>query len=255
MKIINAVVFVFINLFTVSAWPPLLLGQTKPIVRVPFVGCKCYGQSYALLVPKEPDKIVQISAREAAKLAYYKIDTIPGVLAPRGWSCMGVYDSGGIVLVVLPQELEKDNLLSVISSGIIGPAVQVRQSVTDTSARIWIAQVIARVFPEYKSVTNSIIEMMIDLPASDFPFGPFPADKLTYKSDRIVEYQTPANSKGLGTMDRLKPDGRPIQGVAILKGEPDTLMFLGVRLPADMDDYGSSIIQQVERENVEKTKR
>jgi len=37
-------------------------------------------------------------------------------------------------------------------------------------------------------------------PASDFPFGPYPTDTLKYHGDVTVEFQTPANTKGLGTI-------------------------------------------------------
>jgi hypothetical protein len=243
------------SVFLLSAVPSLIFGQAKPLVRVPLVGCPSYGPTGLMSVAKDADKAVQISASAAAKLAYYKSEWNPGVLAPRGWKCIGMSGTTGVVLVVLPQDLKTNDLLSLARRDIVGPAVQVRQSDKNRFSREWIAKVCAKVFPKYKTFTKSLIKEMDLLPASDFPFGPFPSDKLIYKSDRTVEYRTPPNLKGLGTMDRVKAYTRPIQGVAILKGQPDTLMFLAARLPADMDELAPSIIQQAERENEEKAKR
>jgi hypothetical protein len=85
-------------------------------------------------------------------------------------------------------------------------------------------------------------------PSSSFHFGPYPQDKLTYKSKEIVEYQTPANAEGLGTNSRLKRNDYPISGVAILSGpssEP-ALSLLSARLPSNLTTLTAAIIQQVE---------
>jgi hypothetical protein len=102
-----------------------------------------------------------------------------------------------------------------------------------------------------QSVINEGIE-----PASDFPFGPYPEDKLTAQTDSMVEYETPPHSEGLGTHAGLAANDNPIQGVAILQnGEWLYLWLLGVRLPPDMKDLASDIIQQMERENSPTTQR
>ncbi len=90
------------------------------------------------------------------------------------------------------------------------------------------------------------------LPAKDFPSGPYPADKLIYRSDRMVEYETPAHLDGLGTMDQLRPGDRPIQGVAILKGQPPDLISLAVRLPTETSQLAPLIIRQTEIDNQSK---
>jgi hypothetical protein len=83
-------------------------------------------------------------------------------------------------------------------------------------------------------------------PASDLPFGPYPNDKLVYKNNEMVEYETPAHADGLGTASRLQKNADPVRGAAILV-EPETdLLSLSVRLPHEMDDLTSVIIQQVE---------
>jgi hypothetical protein len=241
------------SVFLLLAVPSLIFSQTKPVVRIPLIGCPSYGPTSLMSVPPGGEKAVWISASAAANLAYYKSEWNPGVVAPRGWKCIGMSGTSGVVLVVFPPEIKTDDLLSLARKEIVGPAVQVRQSDKNRFSREWIAKVSARVFPKYTTFTKSLIKEMDLLPASEFPFGPFLMDKLVYKSDRVVEYQTPANSTGLGTMDRLKPDDHPIQGVAVLKGKPDTLLFLGVRLPADKAGLELEIIQQIERENEGKT--
>jgi hypothetical protein len=108
--------------------------------------------------------------------------------------------------------------------------------------------VIARVFPVYKAFVRSVIEEGIST-ASDYPFGPYPNDKLTYHGDRTVEFQTPAHSEGLGTMSRLTMNDYPISGVAILRGNTPDLLLLTARLRSDLNDLTPLIIRQVERDN------
>jgi hypothetical protein len=66
----------------------------------------------------------------------------------------------------------------------------------------------------------------------------------------MVEYETPPHSKGLGTDSGLTPDDNPVQGAAILQnGEWPYLWDVSVRLPPDMRELSTDIIQQFEREN------
>jgi hypothetical protein len=106
-------------------------------------------------------------------------------------------------------------------------------------------RVVARVFPERKPFVERVIAEGI-APADSFPSGPYPADKLTYRSKWMVEYATPANADGLGTDSRLIKSGHPIRGVAILVGETPDLVHLAVRLLPDLSDLASPIIQQLE---------
>jgi hypothetical protein len=117
----------------------------------------------------------------------------------------------------------------------------------DTSGRISVAETIARVFPAHKPFVSHVIEEGFE-PASSFPFGSYPNDKLTYKNSEIVEYETPAHTEGLGTNSNLQVDASPISGVAILMGQTPDLVHLSVRLSPDQVDLTSSIIQQVERD-------
>jgi hypothetical protein len=71
---------------------------------------------------------------------------------------------------------------------------------------------------------------------------------LTYRGNEIVEYQTPARAEGLGTDSWLKKNDTPIDGAAILVGENPDLLYVCVRLPADLNDLTALIIRQAERE-------
>src|SRR5208283_3300616 len=83
-------------------------------------------------------------------------------------------------------------------------------------------------------------------PASDFPFGPYPSDKLTERGTNIVEFETPANTVGLGTDSRLLPNASPIDGVAIITGVDTDLIQLSARVSAKDRDLIPLIVKQVE---------
>ena len=224
--------------------------QEASVIRVPFVGCNSDGQSGPVPAPKGTEKLVQIDASIAQGLAYYTAgDTESGVLAPRGWYCFGTYGSDGDSLYVTPQPIKGDDLFSITWGGFTGPAIQVSELSGETSGRFAVARVIARAFPAQKPFVQSVIDEGLS-PASHFPFGPYPNDKLTFQSDRIVEYQTPSHSKGLGTtVGSLQPNDYPISGVAILQGQAPDLLISMVRLPPDMNDLTSHIIRQIEHDH------
>jgi hypothetical protein len=216
-------------------------------VRVPFVGCKSDGQVGPVEAPQRQNKIVAITVESAQRLAYYKSEYGFGVLAPRGWYCFGTYGSNGSTLYVSPEPINPVDLFSTTWKGFTGPVIQISDEIGDTSGRFGVAKTIARVFPAYKAFVKSVIAEGIE-PASSFPFGPYPNDKLTYRSKEIVEFQTPANIEGLGTDPWLQKNGDPIIGVAILMGQEHDLLQLSVRLPPKLTDLTSTIIQQVERD-------
>jgi hypothetical protein len=214
---------------------------------VPFVGCKSDGQLGPEREPKGKSKILPMVTEKAQQLAYYQGKRGVGVLAPRGWFCFGTYGSNGTNLFVSPQPMDAKTLFSTSWKGFFGAVIQVSVEYGGTSGRFGVAQAIARVFPDHKAFVRQVIAEGIN-PASDFPFGPYPNDKLVYKNKEMVEYETPANTDGLGTASRLQKNANPIRGAAILV-EPDTdLLSLSVRLPHEMDDLTPVIIQQVELE-------
>ena len=210
-------------------------------VGVPFVGCEDSGMVDVTPAPKGTEKVVTIHTGEEERLSYYKSPSGPGVLGPRGWSCSSNSGSGGSTLRVTPQGQGATN-------GTAGPMVVVSSMSGGTSGRFGVAQVIARVFPAHEAFVRNVMKEGL-MPASEFPSGPYPKDKVTVRSDTVVEYETAPHSKGLGTDAGLTADDNPIQGIAILEGEYPDVVLVAVRLPADMKDLAFDIIQQVEREN------
>jgi hypothetical protein len=137
--------------------------------------------------------------------------------------------------------------------GFAGPVIQISAEEGGTSGRFAVARMIARIFPAHRSFVRKVVAEGVE-PASDFPFGPYPKDKLIYKSKELVEYQTPPQTEGLGTQSRLLKNPDPIRGIAMLVGEdpivgePPSLFFHAVRLPSEMTNLTSAIIQQTEYE-------
>lgn len=229
------------SLFAAAASPQAVVAQ------VPFVGCKSDGQVGPRKAPAGKTKALRIDADSAQQLAYYK--TIDGlaVLAPRGWYCFETYGSSGSSLYVSPEPINVAIVFTDKWRGFAGPAVQLTNEYGGTSGRFGVARVIARVFPTHREFVTDVVNEGIE-PATFFPSGPYPKDKLTYKGNELVEYETPSQTEGLGTDSRLQKNAQPIRGVAILVGEDPDLVQLSVRLPANQVDLTTVIIQQVERE-------
>lgn len=127
------------------------------------------------------------------------------------------------------------------------PAIELARRYGGTSGRFGVAQIIARVFPARKNFISRVIAEGME-PASSFPFGPYPKDRLSYISKEAVEYETPAQTEGLGTNSRLRKNEFPIRGVAILTGPDPDVLLLSVRLPAHLNALVPAIVQQVERD-------
>ena len=219
-------------------------------VSVPFIGCASSGQIDTLEAPKGTSRFVQIRFEDAQALAYYSSAAGIDLLAPRGWYCQGVSGSGGRALFLSPRPIHPS--LSGWE-GLEGAAIEIQRISGENSGRYEIAEVIARVFPQYRAVAVRVMEG-IDLP---LPSGPYPTDTLKYIGKTIVEYQTPAQAEGLGNFDSwLKKNDTPITGVAILIGDPTNLSLLGdqpallllsVRLPPDSARLTPVIVSDVER--------
>lgn len=197
--------------------------------------------------PAGANVALPIPADAAQRLAYYKAFIGPAVLGPRAWYCFGTYGSAGVSLYLSPSPIDAKALFSTDGHGFTGPAIQISLSDGGTSGRFEVARVIARVFPVHRAFADQVIAEGFGDPGC-FPFGPWPADKLTYKSDDIVEYETPANTDGLGTDSRLTKNASPIRGVAIVTGPETALVHLSLRLPESMTALVPVIIGQTERE-------
>ncbi len=221
-----------------------LLGQTS----VPFVGCKSGGQLGSGAAPKGVEKVVSIDAIATQGLAFYKDANTSGVLAPRGWHCFAEYGSSGSTLFVTPRPIKTDEVFSTKWTGLSGPAIELHEIVGDTAGRFQVARFITRVFPAHLEFARGVIREGV-LPASEFPSGPYPQDRLIYQGDSDVEYHTPPHLKGLGTMGSLLPDADPIDGFAMLRNRPPDLLVLAVRLPPSLIRFAPEIVQQTKRDN------
>jgi hypothetical protein len=221
--------------------------SANALESVAFVGCPSDGQQGPAPAPKGSAKSVGVDAATAAQLAYYQAQDSFGVLAPRGWKCFYVYGSNGASLMVAPSR----NLADASASGLTGPAVVETLSSGETSGRFDVAKYSARLFPKLEQAfIASVIAEGIE-PKKDFPFGPYPADKLVYRTPSLVEFETPANSEGLGTSDRLRKDALPVHGMATLRasgtpGSPD-FYLLTVRLPAAQASLSGAIVAHAEQ--------
>ncbi len=198
-------------------------------------------------LPKGKSVVVAISGEAAQRLAYYESGQGLGVLAPRGWYCFGTYGSGGEAVDVSPEPSDSRKLFSPTWRGFEGLVIEIAHSFADTSGRYSVASVIGRVFPTHMGFVRGVLESD-PASANYFPAGPYPTDKLTYKSDEMVEYETPAQTGGLETTYGLRNDTNPIRGVAILFGPAPDLLFLAVRLPDGVADLAPAVVQQVERD-------
>ena len=170
------------------------LGQHRTTVSVPFVGCRSDGQTGSTEAPKGADVFLSIDGRAAEQLAYYKSAQGLSVLAPRGWYCYGMWGSGGDTLFVGPEPID-GTAFSTGQDGFTGPLIELSRRLGDTSGRFSVAKIITLVFPAYRAVAKGVID---EFERRGPTFGPYPADKLTYKSKSMVRYRTPAQTDGLG---------------------------------------------------------
>ena len=236
--------------FLVLLYSTALFAQT---VRVPFVGCESIGQAERVPAPKGVDTAVQIKGSAAKSLAYYAEGFRgTGVLAPRGWHCIGSYGSSGSDLLVAPRSVGPEDFSR--NREIKGPAIELLYISADNgSGRFEMAQVLARVFPSQRAFVKEVMDSL-DQPSRSFTFGPYPNDKLIVQTDRLVEYRTPPYAEGLGsTNTRLNANDDPIDCVVIWDGPKPRLLpyllILRVRLPREQRGLTSTIIHQLEREH------
>jgi hypothetical protein len=225
--------------------------KTESLVIVPFVGCPADGQVGPEPAPHGQPKHFTIPQSAAARLAWYEYRGDPGqigALGPRGWNCFATIGSNGMNLYIAPEPLSSAKVLEHKNwHGFTGPAIQLSAILGGTSGRFGVAQIAARVFPHYRPFAKKVIAEGLE-PASDFHFGPFPTDKLTYKSNHLVEFITPSNTAGLGTESWIAKGPGPITGFAWIGGEDTDVLLLNMRLPPALASIGPVIIAQAERE-------
>jgi hypothetical protein len=218
-------------------------------VSIPFIGCPSFGQVDVSDAPKGTSQTITLSEQDGQALAYYKSADGISVLAPRGWHCQRVSGSGGADLYLSPMRIVES---ASGWEGLGGPAIEVNHISGENSGRYQIAELIARVFPEYRSFARQVWQDT----DSPFPSRPYPKDTLTYRSNTVVEYRTPAQTDGLGNFDSwLGKNDLPIVGAAILLidardpiGKVPHVVLLSVRFPADLTRLAPTIIRYVERD-------
>jgi hypothetical protein len=164
------------------------------------------------------------------------------VLGPRGWHCLVLAGSNGTTIYVTREPLDAKILLGGKFPGFSGDAIQLSVSLGETSGRFEAAKFVARLFPQDRVFVDKVIAEKIE-PASNFVFGPYPTDHLKRRSEAMVEYETPAGKKGLGTDSRLLPNTAPISGMVFL-GEDDSVTSLSVRVT--QKPLADAIIRQAE---------
>jgi hypothetical protein len=225
----RVVFLAFLACFALTAQPSA--------VAVPYVGCK--SDSFvegSLAAPSGPPKEVRVSPATAQRLAYYEAAVAPGMLGPRGWYCFGYLGSAGATLEISPRPF---------SSGRrdpSGPLIVLTSRSAGTSGPFDVATIIARVFPAHRDFVTQLRPEGLP-PNFSFPTGPYPKDKLSYKNTEVVEYETPAQSDGLGTYAGLEKNADPIRGEAMLMLPALDLAIVTVRLPVDLRDLASPILQ------------
>jgi hypothetical protein len=106
-----------------------------------------------------------------------------------------------------------------------------------------VAEIIARVFPAYRSFADGVRK---SFPEITLPSAPYPKDTLEYKGTNTVEYVTPARTDGLGTFLGLEKGDDQIVGVALLAGKSPDVFLLSVRLSPDQVELTSAIIREFE---------
>ncbi len=249
---------------SVLALPALFLPTTnsgqKPARQpsnIPFVGCPSDGQLGPQPAPTVKAFHRNLPPETASRLAYYEGPDGMGTLAPRDWHCFALIGSDGDFLYVAPQPIGAAKLYDRKHwHGFLGPAIQLSGILGDTSGRMEVAPIVARVFPKYRSYVESIIVEGFE-PAKDFPFVPYPKDKLHYGNDHAVDFTTPPNTRGLGTASRLLKSNLSISGIVLFNPSKDgdhEMVYLSVRLPPQMDDLTPVIIDMV-RSDWTSTKR
>ena len=223
-------------------------------VSVPFVGCASSGQVQRLEAPKGTSRRLTIRSSDAEALAYYRSADGLGLLGPRGWYCLGLSGSSGYVLYLSPQPIHRD---MSGTHGLEGPAIEISHTTNEASGRYTIAEIIGRVFPAYWTLEKRALNWT-DLPFRlPFPLRPFPNDTLTHRGKTIVEYETPAQTQGLGNFQSwLRKNDLPIRGVVMLVGDPPNvregpdLVLLSVRLAPSLSRLIPVIVGQVERDMI-----
>jgi hypothetical protein len=222
-----------------SAWAS---AQGQSPQRVPAVACPASDEiGLARLLPGE-SMPAPVQKDLAEQLAYYQAEGSAGVFAPKGWSCRAWSGSSGSTLLVTPKRIEPPYFpLPTITGG----AVVIQSSDTSSSGRFHAAIVAAQLFPLLGRELIARVRQEHLISDSSFDLERYPDDQLSYLSDRLVEYSTPANRTGLGTEGLLETANLPVRGLTVLNPESETnaLTEVRVRLPAALNAEAEAIVR------------
>ncbi len=217
-------------------------------VGIAVVGCRSDGQVGPVDAPVLAKKDTNLPLAIADRLSFYRGPFDRGVLGPRGWSCIELTGSNGTILFVTPETISTKDLLTA-RRGIKGSAIQLTERSTETSGRYEVARIVARVFPQHMNFVRDVIAMGVE-GADAYPAGPFPADVLRYRDNWTVEFETPANTEGVGTMSRLEQGDLPIRGIIALETDNDAIVGMTmatIRLEPGMANLTPYLIRDVAR--------
>jgi hypothetical protein len=226
--------------------------KDHPIARIAVVGCASQGDTdnEPSMPPENTEKIIEIDKKLSHRVSFYTAYGAPLVLGPQGWNCLEIFGANGNTLYIAPDLFHKEDLFAK-DGGFRGPAIEVSEVDGDTPGRFEVARVIARVFPAHKAFAQKVINEGV-VPADTFHFGPYPTDQVTAKGDDLVEFETPPQSLGLGTMSKLHKNPFPIDGTIKLGGLLNDKMFRAIVRLEDKDkDLIPVIIKRFEKDNPE----
>jgi hypothetical protein len=222
----------------------LLAQVTVAEEATPFIGCESFTQLEPLDPPRGKTPAIRLTPAVNRRIAYYKAEVSYGVVAPRGWHCLGTWDSSGRGLLVSPEPIDTKQGYASVRRSFAGPGIEMERFSSGTSGSYDIAEFMMRVFPSFRATARRMLDS-VELP---IPSGPYPADKIRYRGARLVEYETPPQADGFGSRNFLVKNSLPIRGFAMLLSDPPDLLFLAVRLPSESEDLAPVIIRQLEDE-------
>lgn len=199
--------------------------------EVPQVPCPKDGQGGPVDPPELPaSKRLVLPLGTAGSLAFYTAHAqgSAGVLAPRGWSCHGLYGSNGDVLVVQPPGSAGDPR----DASYRGQFVLRSFSNGGTSGRFEVARVAGRLFPQARAFAEQVKAEGID--DDPFPDTPWPSDRIERLGDGAVAFETPGGVEGLGRQGKGPYAPEPVSGAVAYAVSADGDPFL-VQLKARLD--------------------
>ncbi|MDB5499122.1 MAG: hypothetical protein JWP28_3153 [Phenylobacterium sp.] len=207
------------------------------------VGCASDGQLGPQHAPRSV-RVPSIPAPLASKVAYYASAEGPGVLAPRGWHCFGLYGSSGTTLLVTPELHSSEQFFADQRFKTPGPAVEVSYEYGGTSGRWSVAHAIARYFPDQRGFIGD--ENFKGLDVGPLPTGPYPGDVMGSRTSHLVRFVTPPHVAGMGTAGLLSPGDDPVDGLVVLVPTADgpNLLTLNARLPRSLEELRPLIIRK-----------